>query len=377
LTLSSANLQAKSKFTGLDVLRGIAAISVVLFHASEALKLPWLMPNGGLAVDVFFVMSGFVIAHAYESRIPELGFSGFLRLRAIRFYPLYMLGLSVGILRQLLVSTSGSHELSCTEVILSTLAALVFLPAPPSAVSDSIAPLNGPAWSLVFEIWINSVYALLFKFMTTPILFVAVVLAGASIVVAVMHGVGLGWPHWHDLRLGGSHWHDLPAGASRVIYSFALGVLIYRNRDFLKVKQPYGIIGILAAALCFMLPYSSTYVCIFVIIISPMIVIWSFNCNINRVISDYCGIMSYFMYAVHWPVLLISIGIARKLGIPVYVIVVGTILAMLLAVQAIDKYYDRPIRKRLLGFHLSEVSMANALRRWFVRQSKSSRKSTR
>ena len=213
MTLNSANPQANAKFTGLDVLRGIAAISVVLFHMSDALKVPWLMPNGGLAVDLFFVMSGFVIAHAYDSRIPELRFSGFLRLRVIRFYPLYALGLSLGILRQFLLIAGGKHELSSVDITLSTLAALVFLPAPPSAISDSIAPLNGPAWSLIFEIWINAAYGLFFRFMTTPMLCLVVALAGASIVLVTIHGIGLGGPHWHDLPVGAAR--QYPARQAR------------------------------------------------------------------------------------------------------------------------------------------------------------------
>lgn len=55
-------------FHTLDALRGIAAIAVVVFHSATVLA-PISMPTAYLAVDIFFVMSGIVIAHAYEVQL--------------------------------------------------------------------------------------------------------------------------------------------------------------------------------------------------------------------------------------------------------------------------------------------------------------------
>src|SRR5215210_2241655 len=83
-------------YHSLNGLRGLAALIVVLFHAA-ALIGTQLAPGGYLAVDLFFILSGFVIAHAYDHRFAEgLGPLAFIRYRIIRFYPLYLLGLAIG-----------------------------------------------------------------------------------------------------------------------------------------------------------------------------------------------------------------------------------------------------------------------------------------
>jgi peptidoglycan/LPS O-acetylase OafA/YrhL len=325
----------------------------VLFHERERLKIPWLIPNGWLAVDLFFVMSGFVVAHAYEYRIPELGFTGFMRLRVIRFYPLYVLGLLVGVIRQLLILGTGSHEFSCMEVVLYSFAALMFLPAAPSGSSDSIAPLNDPSWSLIFEIWVNALYALFFRFMTTPILCAIVSCAGASIVLATIYEVGI----------GGNHWYDMPMSTARVLYSFPLGVLIYRNREAFRFPQRYGFIAIAATIVFFMLPFSGVYSVLFIVCMSPLIVALASNINIDHVISDYCGVMSYYIYAIHLPVILLGVGVANRVGVSPRIVCICLIVALILTAQAVNKYYDRPLRRRMLSFHLSEGSITDAVRR--------------
>ncbi len=89
-------MTARRNYGTLDGLRGVAAIAVVVVHA------PMLMgsieaPSAGLAVDLFFVMSGFIIAHAYEGKLRDGMTAGhFIALRLARLYPLYLLGLVLG-----------------------------------------------------------------------------------------------------------------------------------------------------------------------------------------------------------------------------------------------------------------------------------------
>ena len=86
----------KRTFYGLDALRGIAAAVVVTRHAPALFGIG-LFPNSSLGVDLFFVMSGFVIAHAYDQRIEKgLNWRQFLVIRAIRLYPLDLLGTALG-----------------------------------------------------------------------------------------------------------------------------------------------------------------------------------------------------------------------------------------------------------------------------------------
>jgi peptidoglycan/LPS O-acetylase OafA/YrhL len=80
------------QFATLDGLRGVAAIAVTSLHFRFELG-KFLLPHSYLAVDFFFVLSGFVLAYAYEDRLSEgMKPIQFLRLRVIRLYPLYLIG---------------------------------------------------------------------------------------------------------------------------------------------------------------------------------------------------------------------------------------------------------------------------------------------
>jgi peptidoglycan/LPS O-acetylase OafA/YrhL len=93
----SSNPQAVGRFTLLDALRGIAALVVVQFHLHELFG-RLIFPHGYLAVDFFFMLSGFVLRFAYQQRLDTgWSLSRFLRVRLIRLYPLYLLGLLLGL----------------------------------------------------------------------------------------------------------------------------------------------------------------------------------------------------------------------------------------------------------------------------------------
>lgn len=296
------------------------------------------MPSGALAVDLFFMMSGFVIAYAYDKKIPTLGLGGFMRLRAIRFYPLYLLGLGFGVLRAMILLRLGTPELTYPGVIIALIAAIMFFPAPIlSTLSDGISPLNGPAWSLIFEMWINALYALFFRHLTTRILLFVVVMSAISLTIEASAGhIG-----------GGPHWQNLLAGIARVCYSFPLGVLIYRHHKLIPNIPQYGVALIAFTVLLFMIPGSEYYSLLFITILSPAIVIFGSKLKFNSRFANYCGIMSYCIYAIHEPLLMLSIGAGNRLGISVNALVPLMIIAILVAMPIIDRFYDRPLRRVL------------------------------
>ena len=59
---------SRPHFLTLDAMRGVAAITVVLFHGARLAGVQ-TMPHGYLAVDMFFALSGFVISRAYDRRL--------------------------------------------------------------------------------------------------------------------------------------------------------------------------------------------------------------------------------------------------------------------------------------------------------------------
>ena len=92
-------LNAKPHYLILDGLRGIAAILVVFFHLFEAHSsghLDQVINHGYLAVDFFFVLSGFVVGYAYDDRWNKMTIGAFFKRRLIRLQPMVVMGMFIG-----------------------------------------------------------------------------------------------------------------------------------------------------------------------------------------------------------------------------------------------------------------------------------------
>src|ERR1700740_1326729 len=93
-----SSTQPRRAFQTLDGLRGVGAFLVVMRHVPMLFG-PIRVPESFLAVDLFYLVSGFVVAHAYGARLERGGFFGeFVKTRLIRLYPLYLLGILVGVI---------------------------------------------------------------------------------------------------------------------------------------------------------------------------------------------------------------------------------------------------------------------------------------
>lgn len=334
---TAAKRAATEHLDGLDALRGYAAIGVLLFHARDLLQTPWLMPSGYLAVDIFFVMSGFVIANAYEAKLPTMGLVGFLKLRAIRLYPLFLLGIAVGLLRAVILIHRG---LEPSGVVGALAANLLYLPAPPSTFSDgSISPLDGPGWSLIFEVWVNVLYAALLPKLSSRVL--VIIAAGSAL---VMFAVAMGGTP----ASGGTKWSDLALGVPRILFSFSIGVLLFRHRRRLPDLNRLGGVVPLALVAAFMLPVLPWSDLAFVLVASPILVIAAMQGVAHPKLAAYGAATSYALYAVHFPLLELLGGAAKNLHLPTPQLTLALIAALLVIAPLLDRFYDRPIRRYLL-----------------------------
>ena len=87
-------------FESLDLVRGIAACAVLVYHTDFMFGLRHqLLPGGYLAVDLFFVLSGFVLSLNYQNAIAsgEISFRKYLTVRLARLYPLFVATTVVGL----------------------------------------------------------------------------------------------------------------------------------------------------------------------------------------------------------------------------------------------------------------------------------------
>jgi len=136
----------------LDGMRGIAAIAVMLFHEAGLHGPRGFLSHSFLAVDFFLLLSGFVLARAFEPRFAKgLGTRAFMAMRLKRLYPLMALGTVLGAAHALLGGQAGGD--------VAQLLAMGLLFVPMLAGPAEIFPLNGPQWSLLTELAINLAHA--------------------------------------------------------------------------------------------------------------------------------------------------------------------------------------------------------------------------
>lgn len=100
LTPHTAFSDSKPHYELLDGLRGVAALLVVWYHLFEAFAtspVDQRFNHGYLAVDFFFLLSGFVIGYAYDERWGRgLRMRDFIKRRLIRLHPMVVLGALLG-----------------------------------------------------------------------------------------------------------------------------------------------------------------------------------------------------------------------------------------------------------------------------------------
>ncbi|MEP7295453.1 MAG: acyltransferase [Burkholderiales bacterium] len=327
-----------ARYLTLDAMRGVAALTVVCFHLA-----PWTVRSGYLAVDFFFLLSGFVIARTYGDRLRRgLGFRGFIATRAIRLFPLLAAGVALGLIRHLLqIGRASSPALAPVDLILSVVCNLAFLPAPTSPL---LSPIDGPTWSLVLEMAANAAWALLVilglrRWMPA--------LVAISAVVLVWAGLNLG-----SLNAGYT-WEYLHVGFARVAFSFGAGVFFARFR--LNSRQG----GWVSAVLCIALPAllflrvgtgSAAYDLTFIFIMGPALFFLGASHEPPvplRGLARRLGELSYPIYVIHSPLLHLVENFAKSVGAPRYVwtpafLVVAVVLSFFLA-----RYWDGPMRRKL------------------------------
>lgn len=148
---------AGERFEALDSWRGICALAVVLFHLNAATHFHAWLNNGYIAVDFFFVLSGFVIASAYQGRIAQAAdFGRFVARRLGRLYPLHLAVLGVYLLLEFQRAYQHPGVGFTGERTLPAFFVDLFLVQGFNAYDLT---WNMPAWSISVELWTNVAFA--------------------------------------------------------------------------------------------------------------------------------------------------------------------------------------------------------------------------
>lgn len=325
--------QEARRYATLDGLRGAAALLVALFHFQTLMGTHAV--RGYLAVDLFFGISGFVLSAAYVERFKNgLDPSTFLSLRIARFYPLYACGSLMGfvaVASAIVPSTFGPREYIS--------AGLLGLLMSPNPTSYQLFPFNDPAWSLFLELLINLMLACwLWKRRSSDLAFLAA--AALVTMLAVAHSSA-------SLNLG-SDWPSLAGGGGRALFSFIVGMLIFRAIGHRPPRASSGAILLPLVVLLFALPpigSGALWDLAFVILISPLVLVAATMTEAPpwaRPGMHWLGGFSYALYAIHWP-------LARLLGallkpLPSTVATAVYLATAVLLANLLHAYVDQPLQ---------------------------------
>lgn len=340
------------RYDMLDALRGIAALAVVGFHLSQFGMIPAFLPRGYLAVDFFFVLSGFVVAHAYEQALrTHLSLRSFIVKRIIRLYPLALLGAMMGMLVLLLKWRLFPGKVDSLGVLLASGALnLAMVPSfiGASASSHDIFPGNGPLWSLFFELLINLLWAVAGIWLRTSSLIVIMLVSLILLVLLASH---------YDTFNVGYDTKSFWGGLARVCFGFPFGVVIYRERHQIRRHARQWANPILVAALIGVfaipidvLPYSFPWLDIVLVSIClPAIVIGGISQISSMRYGHLLGNLSYPVYVLHFPILLIMSGLSQSLltGWSIQTIACMSFFTILVSAWLAWRFYDEPLRTAL------------------------------
>jgi peptidoglycan/LPS O-acetylase OafA/YrhL len=300
-------------------------------------------PGGYLAVDLFFLMSGFVIAAAYEQRLVDgWSVSAFMAVRLKRLWPLYALGVVAGVacfevVR--LLKPEASFAFPHMSLMQAAVMSLLFAPQM-IAYGGPAFPFNSASWSLSVEVFGNLCYAAVVRFLRTGLLFAITGVGLVGVAIVAMRARGL------DTGVSAGH---IASGYFRFLFSFPLGLLLYRLHAAGKlpaVSVPAWLPMIVNAAdLVGFGPAGGVRDLLIVALLFPAVLVASlsdsFSTRTTKTLA-WAGAVSYPLYILHPPLVQMIAVLAPAKASPGVVIVLGGVLV--LAAAAAERWFDRPIQ---------------------------------
>jgi len=377
-------LASKPRYEILDGLRGVAAIMVVIFHVVEFFASEGeqhAVNHGYLAVDFFFMLSGFVIGYAYDDRWGKMSLWAFFKRRLVRLHPMVVLATVMGLCMFFLVSDSYPKvfESSPGLILLCFAMALFMIPTTPGIDARGWAEMNifvDTSWSLTYEYIANILYALFLRHLPKVVLAVLCALA-----VVPLLDMTMGWnltglfpePLYHIK--GG--WAIMPdqvyIGFTRLTFPFLCGMLIARilpgriTKDNptgspIRMKGGFWWASLLIVAiLC--VPCiggedgiaNGLYQVFCIVLLFPLIILLGAGSRTtdrhSTRICKFLGDLSYPLYITHFQLIFLQMAFVHNHPDAQlwqkWFIGVGIVVMSILIGYAVLKAYDEPMRKWL------------------------------
>lgn len=364
---SSAFTDSKKHFLILDALRGVAALVVVVFHVFEIYSggdhVKQFINHGYLAVDFFFMLSGYVMAHAYDDRWDTMSLLDFFKRRIIRLHPMIIIGMTIGLLCFFFGESPVFPKIADTTIwqaLLIFIIGCTLIPVPPSMDIrgwSEMHPLNGPAWSLFFEYIANILHALILRRLSKIALGILVFIAG----VALIH-LAVTSPNGDIIGGWAIEPEQLKIGFTRLLFPYMAGMLLRRAIKLANPKNTFLLASLLlVAVLSFprvggydQVWMNGIYDSLTVILVFPIIIylgaIGEAKGALSEKICTFLGDLSYPIYIIHYPFAYVFYGWVINNDIPIEIgacVGMGLLVIMVILSHLILKFYDEPVRNWL------------------------------
>jgi peptidoglycan/LPS O-acetylase OafA/YrhL len=352
---------------------------VVAFHLFETYSqgpLHQIINHGYLAVDFFFVLSGFVVGYAYDDRWTRMSLKDFFKRRLVRLHPMVIMGTLIGALLYYLGDSAYFSVVGQTSwwvMWLLMLWGCLMLPAPKSwdiRGWNETNSLNGPTWSLMYEYIANLLYALFIRHFSKWVL--ALFVAGAAYLTidltmnldtfrlfdaerATAYTVIGGWSLTPD---------QIYVGFTRLLYPFFMGLLLSRIGKLIQIKRGGFWWCSLLIVVMLAMPriggaekmwMNGAYEAFCILAMFPMVVLMGAGSAIKGkrsiAVCNFLGELSYPLYITHYPLIYLHIAWASEhpdaslstivcLSVSLFIFAIGIAYASL-------KLYDLPVREWL------------------------------
>lgn len=370
-------LGSKPRFEILDGLRGVAAMIVVAFHLFETYSpgpREQILNHGYLAVDFFFVLSGFVIGYAYDDRWGRMTTWDFFKRRLIRLQPMVILGTLIGAFWYYFSDAPVFGLVMQTPwwklLLIMILGSLMF-PTPPSMDIrgwQEINSLNGAQWSLLWEYIANIFYALIVRRFSKVLLGVFVFLSAFLTIDLAMNIDATGLLEAREYAkytvIGGFGLtpDQIYIGICRLLYPFFCGLLLYRlGKLRINLKRGAMTWCSLAVAVTLVVPniggeshqwLNGLYCAAVILFVYPAIVSAGAGSPLKgrrtTAVCKFLGLISYPLYITHYPMIYVQMNWAARhphapLGTHIWV-AVSIFIASIAVAYASVKVYDLPVR---------------------------------
>ena len=378
-------LASKPRYEILDGLRGVAALMVIVFHCFET-YIPvfgtQIVNHGYLAVDFFFVLSGFVIGYAYDDRWDRMTTWGFFKRRLTRLHPMVIAGTLVGAAMFFFAGAAFPQTLQNPgwKIALCFVMGLLMIPCGTGLDIrgwGEMNSFNGPNWSLTFEYCGNILYAFILRRLPKIAL-------GVLCVVCAFFTLDLtmGWDVFGFFPDGPQYtviggWsltgQQLYIGFTRLLYPFLCGLLISRILPAHRSEEnpsgsPIHLKGgfwwcSLALVVLFSVPCiggktgipDGLFQAICILLLFPLIVLTGSGSvtkgKKSTAVCKWLGNISYPLYITHYPFMYMQMSwVAGHEDAPLWMHIMmnaGVVFISILLAYGLLKVYDEPVREWL------------------------------